>query len=239
MVEPDNEAADNKSYKKLWKKRVEELEKKHMLDPSQKEAMESMIDSPDGENFTLAREIVKVKLSEKLCDGLNEGQKSAFQEIVDFIHNPIQDAVVLKGYAGTGKTFLVKRIIEYIIQTHPKHQIAITAPTNKAVQVLYRNAPKNAYLFEDIFRGNTRLVYSTIHKLLGLKEVITDSGEQVFRVDSNSKTGITDYKYLIVDEVSMLDDKLYHDIMKFCTQVRVIFMGGNCPCKTPLIAGNS
>ena len=51
------------------------------------------------------------------------------------------NGVVLKGYAGTGKTYLVKRIIEYASIADPKHKEAITAPTNKAVHVLHKNSP--------------------------------------------------------------------------------------------------
>jgi exodeoxyribonuclease-5 len=222
----DPETIENKNFKGGWKKRAGELVEKGMLDKDQEDSLKKMIDSPDNENFAVAREVVKVKLTEKFCEGLNEGQVAAFNTIIEFLRDPQHEALVLKGYAGTGKTFLVNRVIEYIAQTHPRHNIAITAPTNKAVQVLYKNSKNpNAQLFEDYFDSSSRLVYSTIHKLLGLREVITDSGEQIFRADKSSKSGLDDYKYLIVDEVSMLDDTLCKDIMKFAKKVRIIFMG--------------
>lgn len=216
--------------KELWQKRVDELLLKEIIDKEAAEGLTQMISSPDNENFTLVEEVLKDSIRKKLSENLNTGQSDAFYKIVDFLENPQHDALVLKGYAGTGKTFLVKRIIEYIAQTDHKKTIAISAPTNKAVNVLYMNSPANvesmhAYILDDIFDANSRLVYSTIHKLLGLKEVITDEGEQLFQVDSFSKSDLSNYDFLIVDEVSMLDDKLCNEIMKLSKEIHIIFMG--------------
>jgi len=218
---------DNKN--KL-KKRVEELVEKKHLEPKQQESLNKMIDSPDKENIEVAKEITNLNIKEALKIGLNEDQSQAFDDILAFLDKPEVDAFVLKGYAGTGKTFLVKRIIEYITSTYSSRKIAITAPTNKAVRVLQEDAPFNTDegkgpVFEDIYNGKSRLNYSTIHKLLGLKEQITDSGEQKFTPDYKDKSELTKYKYLIVDEVSMLDDAICKEIMKFSNSIRMIFMG--------------
>lgn len=219
-----------KKKKLLWQKRVDEFFTKGIIDQDQKTALTKMIDSPDDENFTIVEEVLKLSIKEKLSEGLNGGQKEAFCKIIEFLEGPKKDALVLKGYAGTGKTFLVKRIIEYITQTDHKIKVAIGAPTNKAVQQLYRNSPSNsvslnAYMLEDIFDANSRLVYSTIHKLLGMKEVITDLGEQLFKADSYADSNLSDYNVLVVDEISMLDDKLCDSIMDFSDKLHVIFMG--------------
>lgn len=216
--------------KELWQKRVDELLLKEIIDKEAAEGLTQMINSPDNENFTLVEEVLKDSIRKKLSENLNTGQNDAFYKMVDFLENPQHDALVLKGYAGTGKTFLVKRIIEYIAQTDHRKTIAISAPTNKAVNVLFRDSPSNAesmhaYVLDDIFDANSRLVYSTIHKLLGLKEIITESGEQLFQTDARSKSDLSNYNVLIVDEVSMLDDKLCTEIMKLCKDIRIIFMG--------------
>lgn len=212
------------------KKRVDELvEKKHIL-PEQVDGLNKMIDSPDQESVKLAKEIISNNVADALKVGLNEDQCNAFDNILEFIDNPEEDAFVLKGYAGTGKTFLVKRIIEYITATYIKRKIAITAPTNKAVQVLQADAPFNTDegkgpVLEDIFNAEARLTYSTIHKLLGLKEQITNTGEQKFTPNPKDKNDITNYQYLILDEVSMLDDAICHEVMKHSNKIRIIFMG--------------
>ena len=225
----------------LWKKRTAEYLKRKLITRDQMLTLNKMLDSKDPDSRNLFLEVVAQILKENLIVGLNEGQIKAFQEITDYTSRDFpgfldDDAesfpqgFVLKGYAGTGKTFLIKRVIEYICNTDTNAKIAIGAPTNKAVQVLYKSSGANAtghkgYIFEDIFDKNARIVYSTIHKLLGLKETITDKGEQLFVEDSTNDSELSKFKYLIVDEVSMLDDDLCKKIMKYSDSIKIIFMG--------------
>jgi len=225
----------------LWKKRTAEYLKRKLITMDQMLTLNKMIDSKDLDSRNLFLEVVAQILKENLVIGLNDGQKKAFEQIVDYTSLPFPgfldegaeafpQGFVLKGYAGTGKTFLIKRVIEYICNTDTNAKIAIGAPTNKAVQVLYKSSGANAtghkgYVFEDIFDKNARIVYSTIHKLLGLKETITDKGEQLFLEDSMNDSELSKFSYLIVDEVSMLDDDLCKKIMQYSDRIKIIFMG--------------
>jgi exodeoxyribonuclease-5 len=187
-----------------------------------------MISATDTESKLLAEEILNMKIEETLYKDLNDGQLKAFVEIINFIKDVDSDNIdglILKGYAGTGKTFVITKVIEYIMTAYPKRKIAITAPTNKAVSVLYKNGKNNKAVFYDETQidKSQKLVYSTIHKLLGLKEVITDEGDQLF-ITGDTPT-LADFKYVIVDEVSMLDDKLLNDIMVFKDKIKFIFLG--------------
>lgn len=214
--------------KDVWKARGQELIEKNVLDDSQKESLEHMIDSPDDENFVLAKELLRLKISDALVEGLNDGQAYAFTKIIEFFMTPGEyNGVVLKGYAGTGKTYLVKRIIEYASIADPKHKEAITAPTNKAVHVLHKNSPftDNTTVFEDYGRPKDRIVYCTIHKLMNLKEQISDTGKQTFVTDMKNGNEIEQYKYIIVDETSMLDDNLFLQLMKYKDKIKFIFLG--------------
>jgi len=228
-----------KINKKLYSKRVKELLEKDMITDAQNATLIGMIESPDLENFSVVESVLKQMIQEKLAEGLNEGQDKAYNKILDFIIDHTHaDALILKGYAGTGKTYLVNKIIEYIVQTHPTRRIAIAAPTNKAVSVLYKNSANSSvsdagYIFEDLFDSKNRLVYTTVHKLLGLKEIIFDNGERKFEVDKRNESAITDYDYLIVDEVSMLDDQICRDILKYSSKIPIIFMGD--PAQIPPI----
>jgi exodeoxyribonuclease-5 len=206
----------------------EKLSKLQKISGDQKDNLESMIASNDTESKLLAEEILNLKIEEALYKDLNEGQLNAFVEIVNYVKDIDSegiDGLILKGYAGTGKTFVITRVIEYIMAAYPKRKIAITAPTNKAVSVLYKNSKNNQGVFYDETQVDSKqkLVYSTIHKLLGLKEIITDTGDQLFLTgDSPTLTG---FKYVIVDEVSMLDDKLLKDLMDFKDKIKFIFLG--------------
>lgn len=146
---------------------------------------------------------------------LNPQQQQAFDELTRFVTTKTENVIYcLKGYAGTGKTYTISRVVEHVLKKHPRWKIAMTAPTNKAVQVL-----REASNLEGV-------VYKTIHSLLGLKEVIKDSGEIEFEKDfEEPTTGLKIYKVLIVDEVSMLDDKLFMDIRRYNNDVKIILMG--------------
>lgn len=146
---------------------------------------------------------------------LNTQQQHAYDELIRFIQTKTENVIYcLKGYAGTGKTYTIARVVEHLQDKHPRWKIAMTAPTNKAVQVLREasNLPG--------------VTYKTIHSLLGLREVIKESGEIEFERDYEEPTsGLRQYKVLIVDEVSMLDDKLFMDIRRYNNDVKIILMG--------------
>lgn len=218
-----------KLNKEKWQKRIKEFCDKSLINDEQKNSLIEMVNSPDEENADMVEMIAKVYIRNTLSSSLNDEQKASFEDIVEHFENPQHNAIVLKGYAGTGKTFLVKKLIEYIMQTEEESRMAITAPTNKAVKVLYANSASNlsgekAFIFEDLFESESRLVYSTTHKFLGMKEIITDKGEQLFEVDTLNGPNISRFKYLLVDEVSMLDDKLTKVILEN-KKIKVLFIG--------------
>jgi exodeoxyribonuclease-5 len=102
---------------------------------------------------------------------------------------------------------------------HPKsawYKIAVTGPTNKSVRVIKKTSNLK----------NPRVTFQTIHKLLGLTEKITNDGQQVFvNQEKNFKPQITSIKLLIIDEVSMLNDELFHEVLKYRDKLKIICMG--------------
>lgn len=210
----------------LWEKRLDELSVKDMIPQSQKQGLKQMITAADGESRTLAKELLRLRIEEGLVDGLNDGQVKGFAQIISHFRSPEHDAVVLKGYAGTGKTFLVRRIVEYITTAHPSKKIAITAPTNKAVHVLHRNCPfeSETSVFEDYGSTDARITYCTVHKLLGLKQEVDENGLLKF-VTQPKNSSLKNYHYLIVDEISMLEDRIMRNLMELKGKIRIILMG--------------
>ena len=199
--------------KKNLKAITDKLQELDKISSDQKVNIESMIEAEDKESVSLAQDIINLKVEEALHNTLNDKQLEAFVSIINFIKDVEEEdaecpGVVLKGYAGTGKTYLITRVIEYIRTAYPSRKIAITAPTNKAVSVLYKSSQNAGATFYDESKINARdkIVYTTIHKLLSLKEVIYADGTQKFV--AGDKVKITDYMYVILDELSMLDDKL-------------------------------
>jgi nucleoside-triphosphatase THEP1 len=134
---------------------------------------------------------------------LNKLQKDIFDKITQIELGKFSQTL-LTGYSGTGKSFLVTKIIEELISRNRYVNIAITAPTNKAVRVL-----KN---LSSICETHSQVQFNTLHSLLGLKRVITYDGREEFKADYGDG-GISDYDIIIVDEVSMLDNLLYRQLL--------------------------
>lgn len=164
-------------------------------------------------------------------NGLESDQLLAFTEMMNFIDREDGSMLLLKGFAGTGKTFTITRFAQYLIKLTKQHvmtknpkashkygapKIAMTAPTNKAVQVLRESSDRS------LFSGVT---FSTIHQLLGLKEVINDSGVVEFRNDYDKQPDIAQQDILIIDEVSMLNDELFYLIKNYAPTIKIILMG--------------
>lgn len=158
---------------------------------------------------------------------LNAGQQSAYDRLYDFI---IGEQVkfrkaLLEGWAGTGKTFLINRVIEGIRTDYPNIKFGMTAPTHKAVRQLKKHSELG-----------DKLDFGTIHSYLGLKEVQKvdpkDSRKMyiAYEPDWNSDRvrKIDNIDVLIIDESSMLGDALYEhieDYVRSRKSLKVIFMG--------------
>jgi DNA replication protein DnaC len=153
-------------------------------------------------------------------ESLNSDQKTAFEDLRDFICDKGDDSVyVLKGWAGTGKTYCVSVLVRYVLEViHPTHnwyRIAVTGPTNKSVRVIKKTSGLK----------NTRVSFQTIHKMLGLTERITKEGVQEFVNQGDFQPKIKTVKLLIIDEVSMLNDDLFQEVLKYRDRIKIICMG--------------
>ena len=158
---------------------------------------------------------------------LNEEQTDTLSALSNFDHS-----YVLKGYAGTGKTTVITHWVQQVRQRPddvdildwhaPK--IVLTAPTNKATNVL-KDKAKEIKLPVDV---------QTIHSLLSLKLVWRKS-EQVLQQDSYGSDDFGEYDYVVIDEASMLNEELM-DYIRAAVDAhhnKVIFMGD--PCQLPPI----
>lgn len=157
---------------------------------------------------------------------LNEGQTKAFDGLYNFLTSD-KKYTVLIGYAGTGKTYMVSKLLSVC-----KGKKAATAPTNKAVKVLRENG--------DL--GN--VTYTTIHQLLALKlkwqypaSGTDGEPEQILVPKFREGPTIHQYDILILDEVSMLDDKLFEMLESHAgNKIKIIFLGD--PAQIPPVTKN-
>lgn len=110
---------------------------------------------------------------------------------------------VITGGAGTGKTTVVKAIIECYMNHYSKDDILLVAPTGKASVRL---------------ENSTRLPASTIHKAL------RKSVDEEFAF--YNRTNKLPHKLAIIDESSMIDTALMYDLLVALGETcKIVFVG--------------
>lgn len=151
-------------------------------------------------------------------------QCDAYDLIHDWYKSTPDSYFVLRGYAGTGKTFCIQRVIKSLQQHNPKIKIALCAPTHRAVHVLKRMAAQ-AELKVDI---------TTLHSLLHVMPGDYDEhGRSKLKLNQWSReSDYNDYQLVVIDEASMIGEELMSLIDKKKTPT--IFMGD--PAQLPPIA---
>jgi exodeoxyribonuclease-5 len=141
---------------------------------------------------------------------LTDEQEVAFNHILEFLKSP-ERQMLLGGYAGTGKTTMVKVLLDHLDTTY--HNATCTAPTNEAVRVIAKLTGRRKF-------------QKTIYSLLGLALIQTDDRPPILRPTSESKLG--EYDVVFIDEASMIQAELFDMIQHELTlysNVKVIYIG--------------
>lgn len=148
-----------------------------------------------------------IRNNEKIV--FNDQQYLGIQKIRNWHTYSDSPTFTLAGYAGTGKTTCIKKIInEY------RKPIVISAPTHKAKRVAANISDRPA---------------ETLHSLLGLRPNIDlddfNPNNPIFNPIAPPK--INNYSLVIIDESSMINKELYDLIHMLVnnTQTKVLFIG--------------
>jgi len=126
---------------------------------------------------------------------LTSGQSSLIEELNKFLSDN-STCFLLKGYAGTGKTFMMKGLTDFLTET--KRSFKIAAPTGRAAKVISQKTKRKAYT-----------IHKTIYSSKDLKEFKTkdEDGTETFKfyyeLKHNEDPTNTIY---IIDEASMLSN---------------------------------
>lgn len=132
---------------------------------------------------------------DKYIDNKEKDNKIKYDELQKkAIYSGVNNNItIITGGPGTGKTTIVKAIVNILIHEKKlkKDDIALLAPTGRASKKLMET---------------TGISASTIHKYLGW-----DKDTNTFATDEYSPNG---QKYIIVDEVSMIDTLLMEALFK-------------------------
>ena len=122
---------------------------------------------------------------------LNQGQKNAFNLINEFINQDTDKYFLLQGEAGSGKSFLIRKLIYELVDKKFKYKIL--SPTNKALDILTDFMPE--------YKNNIL----TLARYNSYKQVITDEGLKVSKYDLKNKIE----EIIFVDESSMINTDVF------------------------------
>ncbi|CAG2206493.1 PIF1 [Mytilus edulis] len=131
---------------------------------------------------------------------MDEDQKFAFNLAVNG-HN-----LLISGQAGTGKTFLVEKIVEFMRYSQKKN-VSIVCSTGIAAT----------------HYGN--LGAQTLHKWSGIRDgrYLIEEIVHLLRTDERytvAKSNIESVETLIIDEISMVSSKVLNQVQVLCRQIR-------------------
>ncbi len=141
---------------------------------------------------------------------LTKSQHYVLKKILDFVNHPTDRIFILKGYAGTGKTTLMRFLIRELNKNQKKYQLL--ASTGRAAKVL-ANLSGNPF--------DTSTIHSLIFTFGGFNrdtegddEQAVDEKGQLFLVFQPSKINKdTDPETIyVIDEASMVSDVASKDI---------------------------
>jgi hypothetical protein len=117
---------------------------------------------------------------------------------------------LINGFAGTGKTTMAKNIIFYAKDENCFDAIYVLAPTNRAKGVIESKMIDLIGSFAPM----------TIHKFLYGSPTKDEQGEISWNRSANHIRIL-----VLIDESSMIDEKLENDIINSCKNALVIYMG--------------
>lgn len=158
---------------------------------------------------------------------LSKGQDNALNKFVQFICDPSESVLVIKGYSGTGKSTLISTLLDrlhgytqaakLIWPQYPDYQLQLTATTNKAA---------------DTFGRITGHDVRTIHSFLELRlwsDPKTGKKLLVPKQDDNFK-----HNYLLfIDEASYIDSHLLGLIFNQTKNCKIVLIGDPAQLLSP------
>ena len=141
---------------------------------------------------------------------LTHSQENVLKQILDFVNNSNDRVFILKGYAGTGKTTLMRFLILKLEEN--KKDYRLLASTGRAAKVLANLSNRN---------GSTSTIHSMVYSFNGLSKVydekeepIVDKDGQLFLVFEPSRLNETEVPetVYIIDEASMVSDVITKNV---------------------------
>lgn len=123
---------------------------------------------------------------------LSPGQETALTKLEAFLDSPVQ-VFILKGYAGSGKTTILKGLTEYLVDN--KKEFQLLATTGRAAKILREKTGHGSTIHRGIYNFS---------KLESINQTSNDDAEHSFHYYFPINQSETSEKVIIVDEASMI-----------------------------------
>lgn len=167
------------------------------------------------------------------------GQSNALARLLRFVDS--NDKVfILKGYAGTGKTTLVKELINKLNEKDCNY--VLLASTGRAAKILANKTDKNTSTVHGLvyeYSGFNQDIDQVLHER---KTANVDKTGQLLLMFEPSRITSDNQNIYIVDEASMISDaetknaeqamfgngRLLNDLLQYDTDGKYIFIGDAC-----------
>ena len=154
----------------------------------------------------------------------NKGQREAIDQIVDFLESP-EKTFLLTGKGGTGKTTIIRKIVETLGQNkeYGFAKVLAIAPSHKAKKVLDKSLKTDGK-----YPDRTQVKAATIQSAIAIKldEVTGEFGPDTYKRNKGDIPISEKADLVIIDETSMVSDEMYEEILKFAhSKSKIIFMG--------------
>lgn len=149
---------------------------------------------------------------------LTKDQATAEQSFINFLTNGDESIFVLRGYAGTGKSTLVRHLmrelprilkcVRLISPKFPDYLVQLTATTNKAAEALSQISDMEVLTIQSFLGLTVQTDYTTRETKLVLRKYEEKHGYLLF-----------------IDEASYIDPPLLKYIMTLMKGSKIVFMG--------------
>jgi len=151
---------------------------------------------------------------------LSQEQQLAADKFLAFLSSDTEHELVLQGYAGTGKTYLTKHLIDLARRKYKLFKFLDPAFNGSINIYCTATTHKAAKVFEDRIGEPVK----TIHSQIGL-QVYNDYATGTQKLRKTRDFQMQSNALLIIDEASMINDQLLEMIRECTIHCKILYIG--------------
>lgn len=158
----------------------------------------------------------KIKFKKENLDTYLNKQSNSSEEQKQAIVNAVTNKIsILTGGPGTGKTYTINGIVQFLRLEYPDINIRCLAPTGRAASKMFET---------------TKVVSTTIHSALNSVIYVDEDSGKCYKKkiieDGEKQNKKIDGEFFIIDEMSMVDVEILSSFLSNCNpNAQLLFVG--------------